>query len=209
MRLLLTGVTGLVGSHLLALALRDQRVDSVIALTRSPVAGHAKLRIIQTDFEQIDSVDLDGQIDAVICTLGTTLKSAGSRQAFYRVDHDYPLYIAKLARKQLAHAYVLTSAVGANTHSRFFYNRVKGELERDLQVIGFESLTFVRPTVIQGDRRDVRSAERLMVMALKLLHPFLPSRWQLNPAERIASALLESALSGKRGVHTVTSKHLR
>ncbi|MGM8931155.1 NAD-dependent epimerase/dehydratase family protein [Salinicola halophyticus] len=208
MKLLLAGVTGLVGSHLLTLALRDTRVDSVIALARSPVPANPKLRVIQTDFERLESATLDEHIDAAICVLGTTLRAAGSRQAFYRVDHDYPLHIATLARKQLANTFVLTSAIGANADSRFFYNRVKGELERDLQDIGFESLTFVRPTVIHGDRREIRTGERLMIMALQHLRPVLPARWQLNPAECIASTLLEAALGGKFGTHIINAEHL-
>jgi uncharacterized protein YbjT (DUF2867 family) len=95
--------------------------------------------------------------------------------------------------------------MGADAGSRIFYNRVKGELERDLRAQGFASLTFVRPGLISGPRTEHRPGERLMVGLLGTLGPLLPRRWRLNPAHRIAQALIEAAVSARPGVHTVGS----
>lgn len=208
MKLLLVGATGLVGSHVLRLALADARISAVVAPLRRPMAAHPKLLAPLIDFDRLPQDAPWWQADAVICTLGTTMHTAGSRDAFRRVDHAYPLAVARLARRHGTAAYVLNSAVGANASSRFFYNRVKGEVERDLAALGFPSLTYVRPGVIGGARQEKRVGERVMVLALTALGPVLPKAWRVNPAERIAHALLEAAIAGKPGIHTIRSDAL-
>jgi len=208
MKLLLVGATGLVGRHTLTLALADPRVEAVVALTRRALTAHPKLCNPQVDFDRLPQ-DADWwQADAVICALGTTMRTAGSEEAFRRVDFDYPLAVARLARAHGTSTYVLNSAIGADAGSRFFYNRVKGELEQALTGQGFESLTFVRPGVIGGHRDEFRLGERMMAMGLTLAGPLLPKRWRLNPAPQIASALLEAAVRPKPGVHVVTSDRM-
>lgn len=208
MRLLIVGATGLVGSHVLRQALADGRIDQITAPTRRPIAERPKLVAPQVDFEQLPVDAPWWRADAVICALGTTMKNARSRAAFERVDHDYPLAVARLAKQHGAPTYVLNSALGANVSSRLFYNRVKGELERDLKDVGFSSLTFVRPGVIGGKREEYRRGERIAQRALGILGPILPARWRLNPAEKIAQVLLESAIRAHPGVHIVTSEAL-
>ncbi|KQU89635.1 NAD-dependent dehydratase [Variovorax sp. Root318D1] len=208
MKLLLVGSTGLVGRHVLTLALADPRVVTVVAPTRRELTAHSKLRSPQVDFDRLPQ-DADWwQADAVICALGTTMRTAGSEQAFRRVDFDYPLAVARLVRAHGTPTYVLNSAIGADASSRFFYNRVKGELEQALTGQGFESLTFVRPGVIGGHRDEFRLGERMMMMGMTLTGPLLPKRWRLNPAPQIANALLEAAIRPKRGVHVVTSDRM-
>lgn len=208
MKLLIVGASGLVGSHVLQRALADERVSEVVAPSRRALAAHPKLFAPLVDFDQLPS-DADWwQADAVICALGTTMKLAGSRDAFRRVDHDYPMAVAKLARQQGTPTYVLNSAVGADAQSRFFYNQVKGELERNLAACGFTSLTYVRPGLISGPRQEFRLGERAAECLLKLLGPLLPTRLRVNPADNIARALLEAAIVARPGVHVVRSEAL-
>ncbi|WP_036386867.1 NAD-dependent dehydratase [Microvirgula aerodenitrificans] len=208
-RLLLVGVTGLVGRHVLDLALADMRVASVVSPVRRPLTlNHSKLSSPQVDFDCLDQGAPWWDADAVICTLGTTMKVAGSQAAFRRVDHDYPLAVARLAHGFGTPTYVLNSAIGADANSRFFYNRVKGELERELTSEGFASLTFVRPGVIEGKREEFRLGERILVSALRLTRALLPLRWRPNPAPKIARALLEAALEPMPGQHVVTADRL-
>jgi len=204
-KLLLVGATGLVGSHVLRQALDDARISAVVAPVRRPLASHAKLDAPVVDFDNLPVDALWWQADAVVCALGTTMKQAGSRDAFRRVDHDYPLAVAKLARQQGTPAYVLNSAVGANAGSRFFYNQVKGELEHHLAGCGFASLTFVRPGLISGPRPEFRAGERTAEVILKALGPLLPRRVRVNPADNIARALLEAAIEAKPGVSIISS----
>jgi uncharacterized protein YbjT (DUF2867 family) len=208
MKLLLVGSTGLVGRHVLDLALADGRIDAVVAPVRHNVANHPKLLAPMVDFERLPN-DADWwRVDAVICTLGTTMRMAGSQEAFRRVDHDYALAVADLARQHGASTFALNSAMGANPSSRFFYNRVKGELERDLATLGFRSLTFVRPGLIGGERNETRSTERIAAIVLGALRPILPRRLRINPAERIAQALIDAAIAARPGTHIVGSAEL-
>ncbi|MBP6118116.1 MAG: NAD-dependent dehydratase [Giesbergeria sp.] len=208
MKLLLVGATGLVGSHVLRLALADDRIDSVVAPSRRELPKHPKLLSPVVDFDHLPKDATWWQADALICTLGTTMSKAGSKEAFRRVDHDYPLSSGQLAKQHGTLTYVLNSALGADASSRFFYNRVKGELERDLEKLGFSSLTYVRPGLIGGDRQEVRAGERASVSALAWLGPFLPRRWRLNPAPKIAEALLAAAIHPVPGVHVITSERM-
>ena len=209
MRLLLVGSTGLVGRHVLDQALVDQRIASVVAPVRGePPRLHAKLTSPQVDYENLDDGASWWRADAVICTLGTTMRVAGSQAAFRRVDYDYPLAVARLARAHGTPTYVLNSAIGADADSRFFYNRVKGELEQALCAEGFGSITFVRPGVIGGARRDVRPGERALVFVLNGLGPLLPKRWRPNPAPQIARAMLAAAIAATPGQHVIKSELL-
>ncbi len=207
-RVLLIGATGLVGQSVLRQALAHPRVEQVIAPTRRPLSPHAKLINPVVDFDALP-VDADWwAVDAVICTLGTTIKKAGSQAAFRRVDHDHPLQVAQIALKHSAKAYALNSALGADPASRVFYSRTKGELERDLQTLGYPSLTFVRPGLIGGERQEARLGEQIGVTVSQWLSPLLPARYRVVPAERIAHHLLQAALGAKPGVQVVMSEDI-
>jgi len=208
MQLILAGATGLVGAQVLRLALADARVTKVIALARKPLPAHPKLLAPAIDFDALPQDAAWWRADAVICALGATMKAAGSQAAFRRVDFDYPLAVARLAHAAGTPAYVLNSAAGADPSSRFFYNRVKGELEAALATPGFASLTHVRPGLIGGERDTVRAGEAALAFVLKVLAPVLPARWRINPAGRIAQALLEAAIAATPGVQVITSGQL-
>jgi uncharacterized protein YbjT (DUF2867 family) len=144
-------------------------------------------------------------VDGVICTLGTTIRTAGSQDAFRRVDHDYPLAVARFARLHGAQAFALNSATGADPGSRFFYNRVKGEVEEALRAVEFPSLTIVRPALIGGDRDEFRPVEFMAMRVLRLAEPLLPRRYRIVPHERLARVLLEAAVTASRGEHIIES----
>jgi uncharacterized protein YbjT (DUF2867 family) len=203
--LLLVGSTGLVGQSVLQQALDHPAVGQVVAPTRRPLPAHPRLLNPVVDFEALPGDAPWWAADAVICTLGTTIKKAGSQAAFYRVDHDHPLRVAELARRQGARAFALNSALGADASSRVFYSRTKGELERDLQRLGYPSLTLVRPGLIGGERAESRPAERLGVVLSEWLRPVLPARYRVVPAQRIAFHLLQAALAELPGLHVIPS----
>lgn len=208
LRLMLVGATGLVGHCVLQQALASEQVCQVVAPTRRVLAPHPKLLNPLVDFDHLPSDAAWWAVDAVICTLGTTIKVAGSRAAFYRVDHDYPLQVARLARQHGATAYALNSALGADPASRVFYARTKGELERDVQALDYPSLILARPGLIGGERQQARPAEQLAVRLSTLLQPLLPRRYRVVPAARIAHHLLQAALAGTPGVRVLMSEQL-
>lgn len=208
MKLLLLGATGLVGREVLRLALAEPMVSAVVAPGRRALPPHPKLQAPLIDWDALPEQADGWRADAVICALGTTLRAAGSQAAFRRVDLDYPLAAARLARRHGARAYALNSALGADPASRIFYNRVKGELEQALRGLDYPSLTLVRPGLIGGHREQFRAGERAASWALRLAGPLLPRRWRINPARNIARALLDAAVRAEPGLHVVESDRL-
>ena len=207
-RLMLVGATGLVGHRVLRQALKHPQVEQVIAPTRRALPPHARLLNPVVGFDDLPTEADWWAVDAVICTLGTTIKKAGSQAAFRRVDHDHPLAVGRIALRHGAKAYALNSALGADASSRVFYSRTKGELERDLQTLGYPSLTFVRPGLIGGERQEVRVGEQIGVTVSQWLRPLLPKRYRVVPAERIAFHLLQAALAARPGVRLVMSEDI-
>lgn len=207
-RLLLCGATGLVGRDVLRMALADDTVAQVIAPTRRPLPSHPKLVNPVVDFERLPEAAEWWRADAVICTLGTTIRAAGSQAAFRRVDFDYVLEFARYARAAGARAFALTSSLGANAASRNFYLRTKGEVEQALLGLDFPSLTLVRPSLIGGERAQRRVIEHISMRAMQLLAPVLPRRYRLVPANRIARALLLSVCKAKPGCTVISSGQL-
>ena len=208
LRILLVGATGLVGRHCLEALSGDERVDSVTVLQRrtpESASSCGRLRFVQADFERLDALPSKTfAVDAAICALGTTIKVAGSQAAFRRVDHDYPLEIARRVRAAGATRYGLVSAIGANARSRVFYNQVKGEIEDAIAALGFESVSIVRPSLLLGDRTESRLGERLSAPLMR----WLPSRWRAVPADCVAKHLVASVLDGASGTHRIENAAL-
>lgn len=208
MKLLVLGSTGLVGRHVLAQALAHPQVDQVIAPVRRPIEAQPKLLAPVVDFDALPADATWWRVDAVICALGTTMRIAGSEEAFRRVDHDYPLAAAQLARAHGTPTYVLNSSTNADRNARVFYLRVKGETEHDIAQIGFRSLTCVRPGLIEGDRDEFRVGERIGIAVLRTFGSVLPKRWRTNPADCIAAMMLDAAMTAAPGMHVIGSERM-
>lgn len=206
--LLLVGATGLVGQSVLRHALADSRVGKLVALTRTPLPPEPRLENPLVDFDALPADAPWWNVDAGICTLGTTMRQAGSHVAFRKVDVDYPLAVAKLLHEHGAQSFAFNSSIGANSKSRAFYMRVKGEVEQRLIAGGFLSLTLVRPSGILGPRRPNRRWEARTIWMFHSLRPILPRHYRPVPADKIARALLEAAITAPPGVHIVESEKL-
>lgn len=206
--ILIAGATGLVGHHALSKALADPRIERVIAPTRRPLEKHIKLVNPVLDMSALPS-DADWwQVDAVICSIGTTRKNAGSSEAFRAIDYDLQYAIAKHTRAHGARSFALTSSIGANAQSPFFYLRTKGELEKAVSDLNWHSLTILRPGAILGDRENPRLSEQFTSSALNLLSPIIPKKYRGNHAEDIASTLFESAMTATAGLRILTSEQI-
>lgn len=166
---LILGASGLVGGHLLTLLLRDEMYQSVISLGRKSIrAQHPKLFQLNVDFEKLDEQVENFKVDQVFCCLGTTLQKAKSRKAFARCDRDYVVKAAKLSAAQNVSHFLVVSALGASEHSAFFYNRTKGEMEKLVYEEGPSKITFIRPSLLLG-QRDCDDHRPVEAMAQKLL----------------------------------------
>jgi uncharacterized protein YbjT (DUF2867 family) len=192
------GSTGLVGSEAVRLAGLDPRFTRVLAPTRREVAFASPRVTGQViDFEHLDRWEPPFALDTALCALGTTIRRAGSQAAFRRVDHDYPIAFAHRAKRLGVSTFLLVSAVGARADSGVFYNRVKGEVEDAIRAIGFERVVIARPSILLGDRAEVRPAELIG----KWVSRFLPIRYRGIPATRVAAALLDRGWEAEPGIH--------
>ena len=193
---LLLGATGLVGGHLLRRLVADGAWGRVVTVGRRPMpsAGEAhEHRVVP--FEDWETRADLFRCSALACCLGTTIKQAGSQEAFRRVDHAMPLAAARIAREGGATACALVTAYGADPGSRIFYNRVKGEVERDVRGVGFRSLGLFRPSLLTGERDETRAGERAAEVVLGALRPLLlgPLRpLRPTPAADVALAMAEA-----------------
>jgi uncharacterized protein YbjT (DUF2867 family) len=207
--ILLLGATGLVGKEVLRQALADRRVSRIVAPTRRALAEqHPKLENPIVDFDALPAEASWWGCDGAICALGTTMRRAGSRAAFFKVDHDYVVNGARLARQHGVRSFAVVTAVGANPRSSFFYPRVKGEVEQALEGLSFPSLTIVRPSFIGGERQERRPTERAFLAVLGVVNPMLPRGWRMNPAANIARVLIEAAVTARPGTRVVASSAL-
>lgn len=203
MKVLILGATGLVGRSALLQAVTHEAFTHVIAPTRRLLPQHhSKLtNPVSENLETLLPDVLNWGVDAVICALGTTSAKAGSKEAFHQVDYVLPLAFAKLAHQQGAEIFALVSAIGADVNSSFFYPKTKGEVERDMKLVGFRSLTILRPSIIGGKREDSRVAEGIALVLSRVLAPILPKKFHVNPAAKIAGVLIESVITAEPGCH--------
>jgi uncharacterized protein YbjT (DUF2867 family) len=200
---LIAGASGLVGSHLVPLLLK--RYECVIALTRRelPVV-HPRFEQHIVDFDQLPSF---GAPTDVYCALGTTLKKAGSRAAFRRVDYDYPLAVARHAADAGSRQFLLVSSIGADRRSSNFYLRTKGELEDATGALPFHSLHIFRPSLIIGERAERRTGARIGMAAMRVIAPALAGALrQYRPisAGALAQSMVAAAARAEVGRHIYT-----
>ncbi len=201
----IAGATGMIGSELCRqLAQDDSGFDRVVALTRRPLDfSFSKVVERRADFGRLDLLDI-GPIDTAFCTLGTTMKTAGSPEAFRLVDYDYALAFARFARKAGARTLVLLTAVDAAPTSRNFYLQVKGELELAVDGVGFENLYIFRPSFLIGNRREVRTGEKLGIAVAKAIQfVFIGALRKYRPisAEAVAAGMCRAARRPEGGRH--------
>jgi uncharacterized protein YbjT (DUF2867 family) len=171
---LIVGASGLIGGHLLQYLLRSNRYSEVKIVVRKQLEiEHPKLQQIILNFDDDSAYDLRLKADEVFCTLGTTIKKAGSEEAFRKVDFSYPLQFAKTAKRLEARCFCIVTALGANEKSGIFYNRVKGEIERELQNLNLNQVIVFRPSLLLGNRAENRAGEKIAIILSKIINPIM------------------------------------
>ena len=203
----LLGATGLVGRYTLDLLAADPHFTRVVVIARrkpgEAMAPRVEAHLV--DLERLEERPDLFAVDQVICALGTTIRAVGgSRERFSEVDLGIPLTAARVARQQGVRHFLLVSAMGANAQSRIFYNRVKGELEDSLRTIGFRSVTILRPSLLLGERPELRLGEEIG----KRLAWLVPGRYRPVHARDVAAALVRSAKEDVPGLHILESDEI-
>ena len=207
---LLAGATGLIGRALLSrlLATADyQRVTVLVRRAASDIEAHSKLAVRTVDFANLPAPF--PAVDDVYIALGTTIKTAGSQEAFRQVDFDYVVGVAEAARAAGAIRLAVVSALGANAHSHVFYNRVKGEMQQAIAGLGYQTLVIAQPSLLVGDRaalgQPVRNAEVLVARLLRPVMGFVPKGVRPIAAGDVAAAMLKATLAGQAGTRILGS----
>jgi len=212
MKAIVIGSTGLVGEHVLQLLSTDNRFTSVTALVRKTGAIKSNKITYQIfDFDNMNAALISG--DVLFCALGTTLKKAGSKEAQYKIDVTYNFETAKHAKENGVKFLAHVSSLGANAQSSNFYLRVKGELEEKLKELAFEKTIIVRPSVILGNRKEFRLAEKIGIIIMKglgflMLGPL--KKYKGIHALKIAKCMIEGVCnSSNKGFQVIESDEIQ
>jgi uncharacterized protein YbjT (DUF2867 family) len=196
---LVAGSTGLIGSQLLELLLGDSRYSKVIALSRRPLSiSHVKLENVVMEASALEN-HRELKANDVFCCLGTTIKQAKTKEAFRKIDFDYPLGLASLLKSNGANQFLLVSALGADKNSRIFYNQVKGEVEEAIDKVGYTSYHIFRPSLLIGPRKEARAGEDAAKVVYKIFGFMIPDKYKGIESIKVARAMLSFAKEDKPG----------
>ncbi len=205
------GATGLIGSHLLDELLKDPFYDTVRILTRRPLSiEHAKLEKKLVDFDDSDSllVAIDNS-DVVFCAIGTTNKKVkGDNDAYRKVDYDIPVKLARFCKMTGCEIFVVVSANGADSKSRYFYLRLKGEMENAIAENSLRSVHIMRPSFLLGKRKEFRLRENFGKKIASALSFLLSSKHKPIHARKVAKAMVAAAKKNEEGVFVYEYKEL-
>ena len=197
---LIAGSTGLIGNQLLALLLESSEYDKVIALSRKPLnLNHPKLENVILTVDRLDHLAAI-KADDVFCCLGTTIKQAKSKEAFRKVDFDYPVALAKMLKQNGAQQFLLVSALGANKSSGIFYNRVKGEVEEAISKLGYSCFHIFRPSLLVGDRKEERTGEEAAKVFYRFFGFLIPKKYKGIESIKVARAMQTLAKENRSGI---------
>jgi uncharacterized protein YbjT (DUF2867 family) len=203
---LVLGASGLIGSEVLTLCLESEMYNKVIAPVRRPLLiDHEKLFEKVIDFDMPPWEDLF-PVDHVYCCLGTTIKMAGSKSNFRKVDHDYPLAFGGAARKWNASVFSIVTAAGSNANSKIFYNRVKGELELNLKSLALKSTLIFQPSLLMGDRKEIRRGEKMVIGVAKLTSWMIPRSFRAIHSKTVAKSMVAESCSRRAGFNIISNK---
>lgn len=205
MKAALAGGTGLIGSFLTQFLDEDSDFESVQFLSRRAVDLSEKFRVV--DLAEISK--LTG-VEVGFCALGTTMATAGSKEAFYKVDHDLVIEFAKSCKQAGAQSFVLVSSVGANSTTSNFYLKVKGEAEEAIKQLGFDRLIILRPSMLLGPRKEHRLGELIGKKVMCAIDPLMfgpMDKYRGINAATVARAMINSAVGS--GTETLENAAIR
>ena len=200
---IVAGATGLIGGHLLNILLEADAYDEVLVFVRKKIDfTHKKLTQLVINFDQIENHSLSITGDAVFSCLGTTRKKTPDRNTYYRIDHDYPLLLAKMAQENGVRQFHLVSSIGANPNSNAFYIKLNGETERDIGALNFYSVFLYEPSMLTGREYETRFGEVFFEGLFKILNHLLIGRWKKYRSvsgAAVAKAMYNQSLKDEPG----------
>lgn len=200
---LVIGATGLVGNELVHQLLADDRFGAVLVFVRRSMGiSHSKLQEFIINFDEPQSWNHLVKGDVLFSALGTTLKKEGSKEAQYKIDHDYQYNFAQAAAQNQVPVYVLVSSAMASVSSRIFYTRMKGELERDIQLLPFQAIHIMQPGMLQGNRKENRPGEKIGLYVIRLLNKMgIALKQKPIPAGLVAKAMINVSFKNDKRIN--------
>lgn len=209
--IIMAGATGLVGKAVLDLLAEQPQDRTITVLTRRPIVfldGRRNFHQQTIDFESLRDVGEHIRGDIFICTLGSTIKKAGSKERFAAIDHGYPLGLARMAVENGTRQMILVSSVGANVGASNHYLRTKGRLETELAEVGFAGLHILRPSLLLGKREEFRLGEEIVKKIARATAFMTPSKYKPVSAVQLARKIMSIAERGRTGTHIYEGKNL-
>lgn len=198
------GVTGLIGSYLVEQLLADDAFSKVRVLVRKPISiEHPKLEVCITDFSDYDMYRKNlGTGDCIFSCIGTTNANVKGDKLLYRsIDFDIPVNAARFGKEAGFNQFLLVSAIGADARSRFFYTRLKGEVEEMIAGYKFKSFHVFRPSFLAGRKQNERTGETVLTTLFRVFSFLIPSNYKAIHAATVAKAMLKAAKEGNEGLH--------
>jgi len=210
---LVAGGTGLVGSQLVKLLIQSTKFDGVKVLVRKENPTQIEgADVLEVDYERLSEFEQYLKADVIFCCLGTTIKKAGSKEKFRKVDYAYPYELAKLCLKNGDIQFNIITANGANSNSFFFYNRVKGDIEKALEGLNIQNLNIFRPSLLLGKRNEKRITEEVGSIFASVVNPLLVGKLKKHRAIQgltVARAMLNVSLKNLSGIHNIASNDIQ
>jgi uncharacterized protein YbjT (DUF2867 family) len=210
---IIAGASGLVGDHLLGVLLQSAAYKDVTILVRQELPlRHVKLKQVLVDFDRLSEYENEINGHALFSCLGSTRKKTPDLSVYRKIDHDYPLQLARIALKNGIQQYHLVSSMGANAASSNFYTKMKGETENDLKDVGLNCLHIYRPALLTGNRTEKRAGERFLFALSKLIDPLLIGRlrkYRSIAAAIVAKAMYKQSLIKQEGVFIHPSDEIK
>jgi uncharacterized protein YbjT (DUF2867 family) len=210
---LIAGATGLVGSSLLQQLLNENYYSKIIVLVRKSIAiKDNRVEQLVVDYNKLDSYSNQMKADDIYCTLGTTIKKAGSQAAFKKVDYEYPLALGKIAKAQGTQKFIIVTALGADATSPIFYNKVKGETEQQLKALNLPHLFILQPSLLVGNRAENRLGEKIGIVAFSVINPFLMGalkKYRSIKIEAVAFGMIHAAKHFNEKTRTLLSDEIQ
>ena len=207
---IIAGASGLVGKELVYYLSGSPEYSRIHLLVRHPTENTGE-KIIEhlIDFDQLQDFSLEERIDDVFCALGTTMKKAGNKDSFRKVDFEYVVTLARRAKELGAHRFLVVSAMGADPKSMFYYNRIKGKMELAVRQLGLETTVIFRPSLLLGERSEKRFGEEISAIFMKIFRPFIPKKYRAVSAEKVAGSMYHMALTTSAGLHILESDDIQ
>lgn len=206
---LVAGSSGLIGGLMTTTLINENYYDEIILLVRKKNISFQHPKIIQQEINFNNLSDLNIKASDVYCCLGTTIRKAGSKEEFYKVDCTYPFELAKMSLLNGAEEFHIISAMGANKESSIFYNKVKGEVEEKVKEVGFKSLFIYRPSILIGDRKEFRLGEKIGIGLAKIFSFLIPKKYKAIDIHKIVNAMILNAKTEGLGIHILESDQLQ